>query len=240
MNSSSSTTEDDCHGPAYEIAEGSAKLIGPGSAKVIGVRPAKVIASGGGECAGSAKVIGSGSAKPKHGGGHCTNEQLRGHPRGDGAGEEVWMSARRMGMHRLQELVRLHRMGKGARAVAALLKMSPNTERQYRLALAASGLLAGDVEDLPSAEALRAAVVEHMPPKVPPQQSSTVERWRTDIEPLVAKGLKPKAIYDRLRLVQITRTEVDVLGEAIRARREPRRQCGGRRNRAITRSQDAE
>jgi hypothetical protein len=35
---------------------------------------------------------------------------------------------RSVDMHRLQELVRLHRMGTGAREVARLLKMSPNTD----------------------------------------------------------------------------------------------------------------
>lgn len=38
-------------------------------------------------------------------------------------------------MDRLQELVRLHRMGTGAREVARMLLMSPNTEREYRQAL---------------------------------------------------------------------------------------------------------
>jgi hypothetical protein len=50
---------------------------------------------------------------------------------------------RRVDMDRLQELVRLHRMGSGGREVARLLGMSPNTERTYRIVLEASGLLAG-------------------------------------------------------------------------------------------------
>jgi len=41
------------------------------------------------------------------------------------------MSKRRVDMDRLQELVRLHRMGTGARKVARMLRMSPNTEHQY-------------------------------------------------------------------------------------------------------------
>jgi hypothetical protein len=44
-------------------------------------------------------------------------------------------------------------------------------------------------------------------------------------------------IFDRA--TSITRTEVDVFGEAIRGRRELRRPCGGRQNRAITRSRNA-
>lgn len=53
------------------------------------------------------------------------------------------MCKRRVEMDRLQELVRLHRMGTGAREVARMLQISPNTEREYRLALEAEGLLAG-------------------------------------------------------------------------------------------------
>jgi hypothetical protein len=47
------------------------------------------------------------------------------------------MPVERIDMHRLQDLVRLHRLGVGARTIARRLRMSPNTERQYRLALAA-------------------------------------------------------------------------------------------------------
>jgi hypothetical protein len=47
---------------------------------------------------------------------------------------------RRVDMDRLQELVRLHRMGSGARDVARLLGMSPNTERVYRIVLKSAGL----------------------------------------------------------------------------------------------------
>jgi len=46
-------------------------------------------------------------------------------------------SVRRIDMHRLQELVRLHRMGTGKREVARLLKMSPRIELGYREALSA-------------------------------------------------------------------------------------------------------
>jgi transposase len=44
----------------------------------------------------------------------------------------------RMDMHRLQDLVRLHRLGTGARLVARRLRMSPNTERSLRQALVES------------------------------------------------------------------------------------------------------
>ena len=65
---------------------------------------------------------------------------------------------RRVEMHRLQDLVRLHRLSTGCREVARLLQMSPNTERQYREALETAGLLAGDATQLPELEVLKEAV----------------------------------------------------------------------------------
>lgn len=110
------------------------------------------------------------------------------------------MCMRRVEMDRLQELVRLHRMETGSREVARLLRMSPNTERQYRLALAGAGLLAGTVEELPALELLKAAVLERLPPAAPPQQLSSLDRWHEPIRALFAEKLGPRALYDRLRL----------------------------------------
>jgi transposase len=110
------------------------------------------------------------------------------------------MSKRRVDMDRLQELVRLHRMGTGAREVARLLGMSPNTERSYREALKKARLLEGTVEDIPPLEVLRAAVDHQLPVIAPPQMVSTAEAVRDRIVELANKGLKARAIYDRLRL----------------------------------------
>ncbi len=107
---------------------------------------------------------------------------------------------RRVEMNRLQELVRLHRMGTGSREVARLLGMGPNTERQYRQALMRAGLLAGDVSALPEVEVLKNAVLAVIPSKVPPQQVSSLERWLESIRELQEEGLGPRAIYDKLRL----------------------------------------
>ncbi len=107
---------------------------------------------------------------------------------------------RRVDMDRLQELVRLHRMGTGDREVARLLGMSPNTERAYRLALEAAGLLLGPIPDLPTLERLKAAVEEQLPRKLPPQQVSSLEPWLLRIEEAWKKGAGPRAIYDELRL----------------------------------------
>ena len=102
-------------------------------------------------------------------------------------------------MHQLQELVRLHRLGTGAREVARLLKVSPTTERGYRKALAAAGLLAGSPTELPPLVELKKAVATQKTPSKPKQERSSVEAWRPKVEELLVKGLKARAIYDRLR-----------------------------------------
>lgn len=117
------------------------------------------------------------------------------------------MSMRRVEMDRLQELVRLHRMGTGAREVARMLGMSPTTERTYRTALVNEGLLAGTAEELPLLEVLRAAVEKRLPVAAdPPQMVSSVDSLREGIVALAERGLKPQAIYDRLRLEDPTLT----------------------------------
>jgi transposase len=110
------------------------------------------------------------------------------------------MSKRRVDMDRLQELVRLHRMGTGAREVARMLRMSPNTEREYRHALEKEGLLIGPAEDIAPLEVLRAAVERQLPVEAPPQMVSTAEPLRERIAALANSGLKARAIFDRLRL----------------------------------------
>lgn len=83
-------------------------------------------------------------------------------------------------MHRLQELVRLHRMGVSPRQVAKTLAMGPNTERRYRKILAGAGLLAGEPDDLPELAVLRSAVEAEMAPIPPPQEVSSVAEWQGD------------------------------------------------------------
>jgi transposase len=103
-------------------------------------------------------------------------------------------------MHRLQELVRLHRMGTSSRACARLLGLSRNTEREYREALCSAGLWDGPVDALPEFDVLRAAVERARPVKPPPpQQQSSIEIYRCVIAPLASQGVGAQAIYDRLR-----------------------------------------
>lgn len=109
----------------------------------------------------------------------------------------------RIDMHRLQELVRLHRLGTGARLVARRLGMSPNSERFYRRALDGAGLLAGDPAELPELEELRGKIAAAMPVgDPPPQQVSSVAAWGEAVRAMVEAGAPPTAIYDRLRLEQ--------------------------------------
>ena len=106
---------------------------------------------------------------------------------------------KRLDMHRLQELVRLHRMGTGVREVARLLGMSPNTEREYRRALGLAGLLEGPVDVLPELSVLRDAVASRMASEAP-QHESTVAKWADRVAAMVADGATPTAIHDRLKL----------------------------------------
>lgn len=110
------------------------------------------------------------------------------------------MGARRTDMHRLQEVVRLCRMGLSSRDIARQLRMGRDTIRGYLKALRASGLLDGPVDILPEQDVLRASVIEHAPAAAPPpQQVSTVERWADQITELHLRA-GPTAIHDFLRI----------------------------------------
>ena len=101
-------------------------------------------------------------------------------------------------MHRLQELVRLHRQGTSAREAARLLGMSRNTVSGYLAALRSAGLLEGAVEALPELAQLKAA----LPANVPPQQTSSIETWAPRVKVLLAGGAQPRGIYDLLRTTE--------------------------------------
>lgn len=107
------------------------------------------------------------------------------------------MSASRLEMDRLQELVRLHRLGTGPREVARLLGMNPNTSGANREQLIVAGVLDGSPDELPSLATLRSAVHDELGPRVTPERSS-VEAHAERIEALWRNGAGPQAIYDRL------------------------------------------
>lgn len=110
------------------------------------------------------------------------------------------MTARSVEMHRLQELVRLHRLKTSVREICRLLGMGRTTEWHYRQALTKAGLLVGDPSDLPGIEAIKAAASRTAARSIAQQETSTVEPWRSHIEPMVKRGAKPRAIRDCLRL----------------------------------------
>ncbi len=107
----------------------------------------------------------------------------------------------RVDMHRLQELVRLHRMGVGARETARLLRMGPSTERDYRRILRRAGLFDGAPSELPTIETLKQAVQRELGEPKRPQHASSIEEWRDAVSKMhIDDGAAPTAIYDKLRL----------------------------------------
>ncbi len=110
------------------------------------------------------------------------------------------MSAPRTNMHRLQQLVRLHRKGLSLRRCSRQLKMGRNTARDYLKILARAGLLEGPAGELPALHELQVAVQSELPAAAPPQQTSSVAMWSDQIKEMASKGAMPRAIYDALRL----------------------------------------
>ena len=103
-------------------------------------------------------------------------------------------------MHRLQELVRLHRMGEGPREISRLLGMSPKTEGKFRKALICAGLLAGPAETLPALETLKDAVLARHPVPAPRPVTTSLEPWVEGIQAALARKNPPgmKALWDQL------------------------------------------
>ena len=79
------------------------------------------------------------------------------------------MAARRTDVHRLQEAVRLHRLGRSERKIARDLRMSRNTVQQAFKAFRAAGLLDGAPAALPGVPALKQALAGNETPKLAPQ-----------------------------------------------------------------------
>jgi transposase len=110
------------------------------------------------------------------------------------------MSGRRTDMHRIQDLIRLHRRGRGIRAIARQLGMGRDTVRGYLKELEAADLLAGDPHELPTVSVLRETLVAKETSAKAFQTRSSIEPWREVIALGVKKGAGPTAIYDRLRV----------------------------------------
>lgn len=103
-------------------------------------------------------------------------------------------------MHRLQEVMRLHRMGESVRRIARQLAMGRNTIREYLSVVSTAGLLEGPVDALPACDVLAGLVREH---EVAGEVIvSTVDTWRDEIARLRSQGAGPTAIHDHLRVSQ--------------------------------------
>ena len=109
------------------------------------------------------------------------------------------MSARRADMHQLQEALRLHRLGQSRRQISKQLQIGRDTIARYFIAFEKAGVLDGDADELPEAGQLRALAAEHVERREAPQQSSSVESWRSRIEAMARSGAGPTAIFDFLR-----------------------------------------
>lgn len=110
------------------------------------------------------------------------------------------MTARRTDTHRIQELIRLHRLGESSRSIARQLRMSRDAIRAYRRALAATGMLDGPPEVVPELELVSATLAAQLPSRPPPQQVSSVDAWSELIGEMYGRHASPTAIFDRLRL----------------------------------------
>ena len=85
------------------------------------------------------------------------------------------MSARKTDMHQLQEVIRLHRLGKSRRTIARQLQMGRDTIRGYMDVFSQKGLLEGSADALPDAGALSVVVNEQAGSSPPLQQISSIE-----------------------------------------------------------------
>ena len=115
------------------------------------------------------------------------------------------MGARRTDMHRLQEVIRLHRLGVSSRRIARRLGMGRDTIRSYLKLLSQASLLDGAVDELPPLESLRQLVAEHGAASAAEAEAvvrplSSVEDFKDEIVRLRMKGAGPKAIHDHLRV----------------------------------------
>ncbi len=102
-------------------------------------------------------------------------------------------------MHDLQEAVRLHRLGHSLRRIAELLQTGRVTLRKYLGPIAAAGLLDGSPDELPTASALRQALVGLEARPAPTHERSSLEPWRDLIVAKRAAGASPKSVHDYLR-----------------------------------------
>jgi transposase len=105
------------------------------------------------------------------------------------------MANRRTPTMDVQEVVRLLQTGASEREVAQLVGRNRRTVARYRQWAEREGVLDGP---LPGVGELETRLTASLPVTLPPQQVSTVERYREEIVALRARGLEVAAIKTRL------------------------------------------
>jgi transposase len=105
------------------------------------------------------------------------------------------MANRRTPTMDVHEVVRLLQAGASDREVAQLVGRNRRTVARYRRWAEREGVLAGP---LPAMGELETRLATSLPATLPPQQTSTVERYREEIVALRAQGVEAAAIKTRL------------------------------------------
>lgn len=96
----------------------------------------------------------------------------------------------------IQEILRRLRAGESDRAIHRALKMHRETVKKYRMWAVKQGLLTGE---LPSVAELHQRLAATMPSSAPPQNVSSVERYRELVVRLRSEGVEVAAIHARLQ-----------------------------------------
>jgi len=96
----------------------------------------------------------------------------------------------------IREILNQLRSGVSERQISQDLNIARQTVKRYREWAKASGLLEGK---LPSVDKLQAVVEQAMPSKAAPQNTSSVEPYRTIVKEMVEAEVEAAAIYQRLK-----------------------------------------
>ncbi|MEA2640604.1 MAG: hypothetical protein QOF51_1998, partial [Chloroflexota bacterium] len=105
------------------------------------------------------------------------------------------MSNRRITTMDIMELLRLLRAGESERTITRAVRHNRRTVARYRAWAETEGLLEGT---LPPAAEVHARLAQTLPPQLPPQQTSSVAAYATEIAAYRARGLEVAAIRSRL------------------------------------------
>ena len=106
------------------------------------------------------------------------------------------MPGKRKATMDIREMLRRLRQGESNRAVAAAMQIDRKTVGRYRTWAAEQGLLEGRLLSLGDVHQLLEETLSSPPP---PQNTSSVERYREVVTKLRGEGVEIAAIYERLK-----------------------------------------